>query len=61
MRRRLILLMATAVTAFGLMGFSAAPASASSCYIGDPGVDDVYCLVFNEPAVRALCVKLPVC
>lgn len=39
----------------------AAPASASTCYIEDPGVDDVMCLVFNEPLVRSLCLKLPLC
>ena len=59
MRKRLALLVMSVALVGALV--PASPASASSCYIGDPGVDDVACLVFNEPAVRALCAKLPVC
>ena len=59
MRKRLSVLVMS-LTALAVL-VPAAPASASSCYIGEPGVDDVQCLVFNEPAVRALCNKLPVC
>jgi hypothetical protein len=59
MKKRFALL-AASLTALAVL-VPVAPASASSCEIGDPGVEDVQCLVFNEPAVRALCVKLPVC
>ncbi|HJR44604.1 MAG TPA: hypothetical protein VJ927_03280 [Actinomycetota bacterium] len=59
MRKRLAMLVMS-LSVVGLL-IPAAPASASSCYIGDPGVDDVACLVFNEPAVKALCNKLVVC
>ncbi len=61
MRRRLVVVaLATALSTFGLVG-TAAPASATTCYIEEPGVDDVYCMVYGNMLVRALCVKLPVC
>ena len=60
MRKRFALLL-TALTTVAVLA-PASPASASTCYIEDPpGVDDVYCVVFNEPLVKALCYKLPVC
>lgn len=59
LRKRLATLVMAVITTAILI--PAGPASASSCDIGDPGLEDVQCLVFNEPAVRALCAKLPAC
>jgi hypothetical protein len=40
----------------------ATPAAATTCIIlPDPGVDDVLCLLYGEPAVRAVCDKLVLC
>jgi hypothetical protein len=39
----------------------ASPASATTCYIEDPGVDEVKCLVYGTPIAGPLCVKLSVC
>lgn len=39
----------------------ASPASATTCYIEDPGVDDVRCLVYGTPVAGEYCVKLRIC
>jgi hypothetical protein len=33
----------------------ASPAGATTCEIGDPGVEDVVCVVLYDPVVRAAC------
>ena len=38
----------------------AAPASATTCYIEEPGVDDVQCMLYGTPSWE-LCHKLRVC
>ena len=54
-------LLVMAVTTVAVL-VPAAPAAANTCYIEDPGVDDVQCVVFNSPGVLYLCYKvLPVC
>lgn len=60
MRKRLALVVMS-LTAVAVL-VPAAPAAATTCYIEDPpGVEDVKCLVYSEPLVRSLCLKLPVC
>ncbi len=39
----------------------AAPASATTCYVEDPGVDDVQCMLYGTPMSGPLCDKTPVC
>ena len=59
MRKRFALLV-TALTAAAVL-VPAAPAGATTCYIEDPGVDDVQCTVFSNPGVLYLCQKIRVC
>ena len=59
MRKRLAtLVMSLAVLAVMI---PAAPASATTCYIEDPGVDDIKCMIFLTPIAGELCVKLHIC
>ena len=59
MRKRLaVLMMSLAVLAVMI---PAAPASATTCYIEDPGVDDIQCMVYGTPVAGELCVKLHIC
>ena len=39
----------------------ASPASATTCYIEDPVVDQVYCALYGTPKPYEVCVKLPIC
>ncbi len=39
----------------------ASPASATTCYVEDPGVDDVQCMLYGTPMSGPLCDKTPVC
>ncbi|MGH2757730.1 MAG: hypothetical protein ACRDI3_08080 [Actinomycetota bacterium] len=59
MRKRLTLLVMSLAAVAVL--FPATPASATTCYIEDPGVDDVACLVYGTPMAGELCVKLHIC
>ncbi|HYP22845.1 MAG TPA: hypothetical protein VEV43_04670 [Actinomycetota bacterium] len=60
MRKRLASVVLPVTAAAVLL--PAAPASATTCILlPDPDVGDVYCLVFSEPAVQAVCAKLVVC
>ena len=59
MRKRLALSV-TALAAAALL-FPASPAQATTCYIGEPGVDDVYCLLYGTPPIWEVCRKTPVC
>ena len=58
MRKRLsIVVMSLAAAALLL---PASPASATTCYIGEVGVDDVYCILYGTPSWE-LCRKFHVC
>lgn len=60
MRKRLATLMVSVAAAAVLL--PATPASATTCIIlPDPGVDDVYCLLYGEPAVRFICDRTVLC
>lgn len=59
MRKRLATLVLS-LTALAVL-VPAAPASATTCYIGEPDVGDVMCLVYGTPGVIPLCKKLVVC
>ncbi|MGH2729216.1 MAG: hypothetical protein ACRDJI_01260 [Actinomycetota bacterium] len=39
----------------------ATPASSTTCYIEEPGVDDVKCMLYGTPMAGPLCVKLHIC
>ncbi|MDQ4025183.1 MAG: hypothetical protein M3217_06805 [Actinomycetota bacterium] len=60
MRKRLAVSVMSVVAAVVLLPVS--PAGATSCaIIEDPGVDDVYCVLYGTPGVREVCAKLPGC
>lgn len=59
MRRRLVTLVLSLSVAAVLI--PAAPAFATTCYVEDPGVDEVKCLLYGTPVVGNLCVKAKVC
>lgn len=60
MRKRLVSVVLSVTAAAVLL--PAAPASATTCILlPDPDIGDVYCLVFSEPAVQAVCAKVRVC
>ena len=39
---------------FGML-IPASPAGATTCEIGDPGVEDVVCVIVGDPVFRAVC------
>ena len=58
--KKLRLLAVAAVLALSALG-STAPASATSCYIGDDVVAAVQCGLYGTPMSGPLCDKTPVC
>jgi hypothetical protein len=36
----------------------ATPASATTCVIQNPGIEDVYCLLYGTPGVNYVCEKV---
>lgn len=59
MRKRLAMLLMS-VTVVAVL-IPASPASATTCYIEDPGVDEVRCLLYGTPVAGEYCVKLRIC
>lgn len=59
MRKRLAMLLLSLTLLVVLIPASAA--SATSCDIGDPGVDDVQCVVHGTPGAGQFCAKLRLC
>ncbi len=59
MRKRLGVLVMSLAAAAVLLPSS--PAAATTCVIDDPGVDDVYCLLYGTPPIWEVCRKTPVC
>lgn len=59
MRKRLATLVMS-LTVLAVL-IPATPASSTTCYIEDPGVDDVKCMMYGTPMAGELCVKLHIC
>jgi len=55
--RKLMVGLTIVGTSLGLM-IPASPAGATTCEIGDPGVEDVVCVVLHDPVVRGACTAL---
>lgn len=59
LRKRLAMLLLSLTLLAVLIPASAA--SATTCYIEDPGVDDVQCVVEGTPVAGGFCAKLHLC
>ncbi|MDQ3915644.1 MAG: hypothetical protein M3323_10005 [Actinomycetota bacterium] len=59
MRKRPMMLLLSLTAVAWLV--PASPASATTCYVEDPGVDDVQCMLYGTPMSGPLCDKTPVC